>query len=369
MPGIYLHVPFCRSKCRYCGFVSFPYREKAAAAYREAVEREMATAAAGCRRDSFASVYVGGGTPTCLPREDLVHLLDRVDRLFAVETGAEVTVEANPDTVDVRYLAALRASGVNRLSLGAQTFDEGSLRLLGRPGGPGAVREAVRSARSAGFTNLNLDLIFGLPGQTPAAWRQTVEQALALAPEHVSAYDLELVPGTPLARAVREGTLAPCPEEEALEMYQEVIDTLTRAGYRHYEISNFALPGRECRHNLLYWENGDYLGFGPSAASHWRGTRRSNAGGLEEYLRGEGGTGEGEDPAREMTDTVIMGLRLIAGLDLEAFARRFGVPLASVYPGELERIQRQGLAEIVAGRLRLTKRGLPLANEVFRAFV
>ena len=365
-----MHVPFCRSKCRYCGFVSYPYRRQAAAAYLEAVGREMAGAAAGLRRGcSFASVYVGGGTPTSLPPADLVLLLNRIQQLFAMEPGAEVTVEANPDTVDDAYLRALRKAGVNRLSLGAQSFDPALLRLLGRRAGPGAVTAAVRAARAAGFTNLNLDLIFGLPGQTPAVWRQTIARALDLAPEHVSAYDLELVEGTPLARAVEEGRLAPCPEEDALEMYEEAISTLTRAGYRHYEISNFALAGRECRHNLLYWENDDYLGFGPAAASHWRGTRRGNAGGLEAYVRGEGDACEGDDPAREMTDTVIMGLRLTAGLDLEAFARRFGVALTSVYPGPLEMVQRQGLAEIAGGRLRLTKRGLPLANEVFRAFV
>jgi len=359
-----VHVPFCRSKCRYCGFVSYPYQKERAILYREAVAKEMAASAG--KAVSFGSVYLGGGTPTCLDKEDLVFLL-RQALVFPVLPEAEVTVEANPGTLDGPYLDALRKVGVNRLSLGAQTFDEALLRLLGRPVGPDVVRQTVIDARAAGFANLNLDLIFGLPGQTPASFRQTLDQALVLEPEHISAYGLELVPETPLARAVAEGSLTPCPEEEDLEMFEDTIRTLAGAGYHHYEISNFARPGYECRHNLVYWENGDYLGFGPAAASHWRGRRYSNAGSLEAYFRGEGSSEE--DPALEMTDTILMGLRLMAGLDLAGFSLRFGVSLESVYGKELERLKTQGLVEIAGSRLRLTKYGLPLANEVFRAFV
>jgi len=330
----------------------------------------MTAASADCRRHSFTSVYIGGGTPTCLERGDLLALVNRLRHLFSVPAGAEVTVEANPGTVDAGYLAGLCLEGVDRLSLGVQTFDGELLAMLGRPVNPAVVRQTVRRARAAGFSNLNLDLIFGLPGQSPASFRRTLDQTLELEPEHVSAYGLELVPGTPLARAVEEGSLAACPEEDALEMYREAIDTLTRAGYRHYEISNFARPGRECRHNLLYWRNQDYLGFGPSAATHWQGRRRSNPDSLESYLRGEGIVEEGEDQAREMTDTILMGLRLVDdGLNLDSFAERFGVSLESVYRRELERLGTLGLVEIVGGVLRLTRYGLPLANEVFRAFV
>ncbi len=367
--GIYVHVPFCFSKCRYCGFVSFPYDKERPLLYRQAVLREMTDAAGKSGGVCFGSVYFGGGTPTCLDREDLVFLLRRVGDLFCVLPGAETTVEANPETVDGAYLHSLLQAGVNRISLGAQTFDPSLLDLLGRQAGPAVVRRAVRAARQAGFTNLSMDLIFGLPGQTPFVHRQTLEQALDLEPEHISAYGLELIAGTPLARAVAEGSLAPCGEEEALAMYEETIAVLTRAGYRHYEISNFARPGYECRHNLIYWENGEYLGFGPAAASHWRGGRRQNADSMEAYLRGEGIAEEGADRSREMTDTILMGLRLLEGLDLAAFADRFGVSLESSYGQTLAWVRRQGLAEVKGERLRLTARGLPLANEVFRAFV
>lgn len=367
LAGIYVHVPFCRSKCRYCGFVSYPYQKEPAHCYLEALFREMALTT-GKTAASFGSVFIGGGTPTCLDRDDLLGLL-RHALAFPVVPGAEVTVEANPGTVDAPYLQALRAAGVNRLSLGAQTFEDRLLRLLGRPVGPEVVRQTVADARAAGFANVSIDVIFGLPGQTPASFRQTLDAVLALEPEHVSAYGLELIPGTPLGVAVEEGTLAPCPEDDALEMYEDAIHTLTDEGYHHYEISNFARSGYECRHNLLYWENGDYLGFGPAAASHWQGRRWTNADKLADYCGGEGVVFEAADQVREMTDTALMGLRLLAGLDLAGFSLRFGVSLESVYGKELERVKGQGLVEIAGGRLRLTKRGLPLANEVFLAFV
>ena len=372
--GLYIHVPFCLKKCNYCDFVSYPRTDAGVTDYLAGLRRE-----AGLRVPSIvtrpATVFVGGGTPTCLTAAQLEDLFDCVNTFFSPQPGAEYTVEANPGTLDQKKLSVMRAAGVNRLSIGVQTCREDLLARLGRLHTFDQAVQAVVQARLAGFENINLDLIFGLPGQTMTDWFSCLDLVLALEPEHLAVYSLQLEEDTPLGREAAEGTLEPCAEEVELAMFTGAIDLLQAAGYRHYEISNFSRPGRECRHNLIYWHNGQYLGLGPGAHSHQGNTRRFNHPGLQEYssdLNSGRLPVAGEEELAlsvRMAETIIMGLRLRAGLDLDGFANRFGRRLEQVYADELCRMTQKELVEIVSGYLRLTAKGLPLANVVCREFV
>jgi len=375
--GLYIHVPFCISKCRYCDFVSYPFDSGAVRKYLTALEREMKLYgrildAAG---EQVATVYVGGGTPTCLSAGDLEAVLNAGRRFFRFLPDAEITVEANPGTVDADKLTVLRAAGVNRLSLGVQACQEDLLRRLGRIHDFRQAVEAVHLARRAGFGNLSLDLIFGIPGQTAERWRACLERVLELAPEHISAYGLQIEEDTPLGRAVKAGAETPCDEEAELVMFRETIAVLTASGYEHYEISNFARPGFQCRHNLRYWRNEEYLGLGPAAHSYRHGRRYNNVEKIDAYAdrlaAGEPPVDAAERPPLRtaMGETVFLGLRLIGGLSLEDFAARFGKRAEEVFAPQIGRLTALGLLEIKDGRLRLTSRGLPVANRVFVEFV
>lgn len=387
--GLYVHIPFCLQKCRYCDFLSAPAAPAVQERYLAALRREIELTArrpeiAGRR---FATLYVGGGTPTALQPASLADIVALCLCSFRfVGNGArgepEVTVEANPGTVAPDGLTRLRAVGVNRLSLGVQSFDDQLLSALGRIHTAQDARAAVAAARAAGFEDINLDLMFGLPGQTLAAWEETLAEAIGLAPEHISAYSLIVEEGTPFGVLAARGELALPDEETEAAQYERAIARLTEAGYRHYEISNFARPGCEARHNLIYWHNEEYLGLGLGA---WSYLERPQAGGLirdanprdlETYCaaleRGELPPREGgEAPSRrrEMVETAVMGLRLIDGIDLGAFAERFGVTLDEAFPGVRARLAADGLAETVDGRLRLTGRGVFLANRAWEHFV
>ncbi|MBE3585516.1 MAG: radical SAM family heme chaperone HemW [Thermoanaerobacter sp.] len=375
--SLYIHVPFCLRKCRYCDFVSYVYDPEAARRYRVALLREMALyhEHLSPQERVLKTIFIGGGTPTCLPQGELVAILEGCRRYFHWSSGVEVTVEANPGTVDLSGLKALYAAGVNRLSLGVQACSEHLLKLLGRVHSFSQAVEAVRLARRAGFDNLNLDLIFALPGQSLADWRKCLEEILVLEPEHISAYALQLEEGTPLARAVASGSIPCCDEETELAMYREVINFLAGRGYEHYEISNFARPGYRCRHNLSYWQYEPYLGLGPAAHSCLRGERFYNTSSLEEY-RATLSSGKLPVAGREklslplmMSETVFLALRLREGLDLEKFRARFGKDIEEVFGDQIRKLKEAGLLEVCSGHLRLTPRGLPLANLVFQEFV
>ncbi|MBN1641412.1 MAG: radical SAM family heme chaperone HemW [Anaerolineae bacterium] len=380
--GLYVHVPFCRHKCAYCDFVSYAGLESLHAPYLAAVREEMAWARAavveaGARA---GTLYVGGGTPTVLPAEDLAALIGAARASFGLDADAEVTVEANPGTVSQATLRALRAAGVNRLSLGVQSFHDHVLGLLGRVHDAAEARDAVRAARDAGIENLSLDLMFGLPGQTMSGWREDVRQALALAPAHLSLYALTVEAGTPLAAWIDAGTL-PAPDEDlAAEMYEWAEGALGQAGLVHYEISNWALPGCACRHNLVYWRNEPYLGLGAGAHSWWDGVRRANLPDPRAYVdairAGRAPVAEQEriDRALEMGETMMMGLRLLEeGVSMARFEARYGLPLEEVYGAEIAHLVARGLLERApAGapeRIRLTERGHLLGNQVFAAFL
>lgn len=374
-PALYIHVPFCRRKCHYCDFASVPLEadlvKRYLGALKREAERELASWPAGWE---VPSIYIGGGTPTALEPEDLEAVL-AVAALFPRAPGAEWTVEANPGTLDRAKLALLAAAGVNRLSLGVQSFDDDLLSFLGRVHTAREAEEAWDMARSAGFSNLNLDLIYAIPGQTLGAWRRTLKRAVSLQPEHLSAYSLSIEPGTEFGRRAEAGSLKPVAEELDLSMYRAAQELLGEAGLKQYEISNFARPGFECRHNLVYWRNEPYLGLGPAATSYLSGVRRTNREDVGEYVRA---LTAGEDPtaAREvatlelgMAETVILGLRLTEGIAWERFYGRFGRDLRDVFADPIRRLTRAGLVEADAQGLRLTPRGLPVANRVFQEFL
>lgn len=370
--ALYLHIPFCRARCSYCGFNTYAGLEARIPDYVDALCREIQSALFLRGR----TVYFGGGTPSLLPLEALERVLASLRSHFVLPDSAEITLEANPGTVDRAYLRGLRSLGVNRLSLGVQSTHPEELRRMRRLHTWEEAVEAVRMAREAGFENLNLDLIYGLPGQTMARWQRSLESALRLEPEHLSLYALTLEEGTPLAQQVAQELLPPPDDDLAAEMYEWACAHLRQAGYIHYELSNWARSEAwMCQHNLTYWHNEPYLGFGAGAASWWAGRRWTNVRHPEEYIQrlrqGLPVVEETEEIPREleMGETMMMGLRLIAGVTDERFRARFGVGLEEAFGDELRRLQRAGLLEWDGKVVRLTPRGYLLGNQVFQAFL
>ena len=370
--GLYLHIPFCRSKCAYCDFYSLGGREDRMDAYTAALCRHLETAAPSAAGYVVDTVYFGGGTPSYLGAERLLRLWDAVRRGYALSDDAEVTLEANPDSAGA-WLGELRRAGFNRVSLGMQSADDGELAAVGRVHRMAQVERAVDAVRGAGFGNLSLDLIYGLPGQTPETWRKSVRAAAGLGPEHLSCYGLKLEPGTPLY-AARDRAALPDDEEQAAA-YLWAAERLAGAGYVQYEVSNFARPGMESRHNLKYWTLSPYLGFGPGAHSDFNGRRFAYARDLEGYLAAfpdgdalpEGGPPLSEDTA--VTDVererewLMLGLRTAAGLDASAYEARFGHEFGRFLPF-LERCRGAGYACREGTRWRLTPRGFLVSNAV-----
>ncbi len=375
--GIYIHVPFCLRKCNYCDFISYPFDAGLAASYVYALEKEMKLYAGnmpGEQRD-VRTVFLGGGTPSLLSGEQLALILDNCRRYFRVRDDAEITVECNPGTVTKDKFALMRGAGVNRISLGVQAYQPGLLALLGRTHSFMEVAEAVKACRSAGIENISCDLIYGIPGQTGADWKETLDRVLDLSPVHISAYCLKVEHGTPMYKDVASGRVTPCDEDTELEMYQYVIGFLADRGFKHYEISNFALPGMEARHNLIYWLNEEYLGLGPAAHSMLDRHRFSNEPCVASYIKK---LGKNEPVIEEkkslsikeqISETIFLGLRLLDGLDTRAFIRRYGCSVADIFAPQLKKLTDLGLIKIAENRIRLTEKGLPLANEVFMEFI
>ena len=322
--GIYLHIPFCESKCRYCDFYSMPHRPaELKTAYVEALCRDLARRAADCTDFVVDTVYFGGGTPTSLSPADLARILQIVTDQYHVTQDAEITTECNPGTVDADGLRTLRAAGFNRISIGLQSAHEKERKELGRLHDFGQFETVWNIARQVGFSNLSADVMFGIPHQTPESFLQTLETVCGLSPEHLSAYALTIEEGTPFARLA--GTL-PLPDEDATrEMYLSMIGFLRGKGLEQYEISNFARPGYESRHNLKYWNQTPYLGFGPAAHSDFGGKRIANARDLDGYLAGKDISSSEEPTESEREDEFVMlSMRLCKGLSSGAFAERFG---------------------------------------------
>mgnify|MGYP001087324009 CR=1 FL=1 len=358
--GLYIHVPFCKQKCVYCDFYSLPRREDQMDAYVSALRAQLAEADfSGYEADT---VYFGGGTPSYLGPRRLTALLEAASAACSIAPGVEITLEANPDSAgDPDALSALRQAGFNRVSLGMQSADDGELRAIGRVHTMAQVRASADAVRRAGFDNLSLDLIYGLPGQSLPRWRENLSAAAALCPEHLSCYGLKAEPGTPLY--ARRDTL---PGDGAqADMYLETVDFLESRGYRQYEISNFAKPGRESRHNLKYWTLGEYAGFGPGAHSDFRGRRYAWARDLEAYLRGKPPLSEDQamSPRDREAEWLMLSLRLVRGLDMAAWEERFRRPFAPFLPF-LNRCEAAGYAAREEGRWRLTPRGFLVSNQI-----
>jgi oxygen-independent coproporphyrinogen-3 oxidase len=369
--SVYLHVPFCAKKCDYCDFASFPGREAGWGRYFGEIRAEARYWSGetdfGWLSEKYriATVFAGGGTPTLVDAADLVGLIDACRGLAPFEADAEITVEGNPGTLTPRKLAAYRRSGVNRLSLGAQSFDDGLLKSLGRIHTAAKIEAAVAMARDAGFDNLNLDLMYALPGQGMAQWRDTLDAAIGLGVEHISAYSLIVEEGTPMAARVASGA-ATVPDDDAVNaMQREAVSRLGAAGYARYEISNYARPGRECRHNLTYWRRGDYLGLGCAAHSLLEGRRFRNPDVLEDYLSGLRRLDEAVLTRQDVQEeTLMLSTRTTRGLDLAAWARDFNAPFNQGREERLARLEAGGLIEVEGGFLRLTERGLEVQDAV-----
>ena len=374
-PGLYLHIPFCRSRCAYCAFNSHACQSPPAA-YLAALAGQIRYWAdrQWCRERTFATLFIGGGTPT-IYGEELAGLVALCLASFRFAEDAEITVEANPNTVTMPMLTALRRAGVNRLSLGVQAFSDRLLAGLGRSHTTAEAHAAIAAARQAGFVNINLDLMYGLPGQNAADWRESLDQAVAHAPEHLACYELTIEEGTPFARLVEKGELVLPGEEEALAMAGLTRDLLARAGLARYEISNYAVLGLESRHNCNYWRNGSYLGLGAGAVSCLSGFRFSAVEEPEAFAelvrKGELPLAEGEclPLAARFRESVVMGLRMIEGVSCARLQRRFGLTPPGYYGKMLEELQEQGLVAISRESLRLTEAGLPVANQVLSRLV
>ena len=341
--GMYIHVPFCQRKCWYCDFYSIEdlHLKKD---LLEALEREIQLDPPTKGGFSFSTLYLGGGTPSLLTPEELQRLLRVVQQEFDFTPQVEVTLEANPGTVDRHRLLAFRQAGVNRLTLGVQAFDDGALRQLTRIHRAKQAEQAVAAAREAGFDNLALDLIFAIPGQTLDTWQRTLERAVELEPSHISTYGLTYEPGTPLERDAREGKVRKINEETEREMYLLAKRLLERAGYEHYEISNFARPGYASRHNLKYWDDSPYLGFGPSAHSYDRKFRWWNVADVRSYyerLRHAQAPTERREavtPGKRRIESIMLGLRRRTGLDLSAWEEENGTPFLELIPDVVEKL-------------------------------
>jgi oxygen-independent coproporphyrinogen III oxidase len=361
-PGLYVHVPFCVRKCGYCAFFSRPAEPAAVAAWRAGLGRELQALPEGFAPES---VFFGGGTPTALAETELGLLLECIHARVELSQVAEWTCEVNPGTLTAEKAGLLRTAGVNRLSIGAQAFGAGTLRRLGRIHGAAEIRAGVAQARAAGFENLGLDLIYGVPGVSREEFQADVEAVLALAPEHVSCYCLEIEAGTPFALAAAEGRL-PVDEGEQRGQFDWARRRLAAAGYGHYEISNFAKPGRECRHNLLYWTGGEYIGLGPAAHSHWQGVRWGNTAELPEWKRE---FAERLAPEAKARETLVMGLRRIAGWGREEFLAATGFAWDELRGGEIARLAAAGRLVAAGDRLRLAEDALFTSDAVFAELV
>jgi oxygen-independent coproporphyrinogen-3 oxidase len=379
--GLYLHFPFCLSKCAYCDFASSPLDAAGGLPLARryvnalAVELDLRAATEEFFGATVDTIFLGGGTPTVLPVEWLTEVLARVKLRLRVPDDAEITVEANPGTVDEAKLSALRTAGCGRLSLGVQSFSDDSLALLGRAHTAAEAKEAIAATRAAGFDNLNLDLIYGLPGQAVEEWRGDVEEALEFGPEHISAYGLSLEPGTRLEQAVDSGRLPEPMDDSYAEMYHLAEEAFTAAGYEHYEISNYARPGRECRHNRKYWSGDEYLGLGSSAHSHRRGRRWNNSPASLVYCewleRGRLPVARAEalSARARVGELLMLGLRCAEGVSEDDVTTRAGLRPSEVFGEEIARLCERGMLVAADGRLRMPREKWLVSNEALAEFV
>ena len=383
--GLYIHIPFCRQKCFYCDFPSFAGREKKIDRYLQALEQEFALLRQRVHskdnvRDTeskFAprTIYIGGGTPTALNAYQLAKLLEIVQKDVIVAKAEEFTVEMNPGTVDREKLLLLQKAGVNRLSVGVQSFDDHCLKKIGRIHTAQEAVDTIELAHNLGFDNISLDLIYGLPQQDREILTKSVARALTLPVQHISIYGLQLEEGTAFHRMEALGKLKLPADEQVEIMHDYIVEKLPEAGYQRYEISNYALPGYESKHNLAYWQDVDYLGIGSGAHSYWQGTRYENPRSIDDYISAlEAGRlpatlEEQVDRQAHMEEYCFLGLRTAAGIDKNLFQQKFGVDLFTVYGKTIEKLVTQDLLQRTAKGIALTPLGMKYGNQVFAEFL
>ncbi|HEX5069381.1 MAG TPA: radical SAM family heme chaperone HemW [Vicinamibacterales bacterium] len=377
--GLYVHIPFCSSICSYCNFNRGLLDSDLKVRYVTALEREILRAADDPRRTPSNAradtIFFGGGTPSLLEPAEIARLITACRQAFDIPPDAEITIETNPETATEPRLAAFRAAGANRISFGVQSFDDDELKRLGRIHSAARAREAILWGRAAGFDNLSFDLMLWLPGQSFSSWLRTVDEAIALRPDHLSLYLLELYPNAPLKEAMAREPWSQAPDDEAADMYLAGLDRLDHAGFGQYEISNVSRPGRESRHNLKYWTGGSWWGFGCGAHATVEGERWHNVSGIQDYVdRIEAGAKVDLDhhqlsEEERQSETLFTGLRLSVGIDREAFRTRFGMDPWIRYQPDLASFVQAGTVWERDGRMGLSRQGMLIANEILVTFV
>ncbi|HEX3030604.1 MAG TPA: radical SAM family heme chaperone HemW [Clostridia bacterium] len=373
--GLYIHIPFCKSKCHYCDFNSFSGRDSIVPAYFDSIKREITLYSDRLKSYTIKTIFLGGGTPSYIDPHYIYEVMNLCRKKLDITSNAEISIETNPGTLTYEKLIAYKDIGINRLSIGLQAWQNHILKGLGRIHTNSEYIENFYEARKAGFSNINTDLIFGLPGQTLKDWNETLERVIELKPEHLSCYSLKIEEGTEFGRLKDAGKLEEIEDELDREMYYMAIEKLKKEGFSHYEISNFAKPGYECKHNMIYWRAEEYIGFGAGAHSYFQGKRYNNASNPEEYSaalnRGIQPLEDIQEIDREeqMSEYMLLGLRLIEGIDCLEFESRFNANVFSLYGDRIAVLCKKKLLETEERFIRLTPKGLDFANEVFMEFV
>ena len=374
--GLYIHIPYCIHKCGYCDFNSHPIKQDEMNHYIDALVAEMKHyAKTYSNTNIIRTIFLGGGTPTTLTVYQLERILKECVSEFTVASDAEITIEANPATIDIEQLKSIRQTGYNRISIGVQSFDKAELKLLDRAHGPEEIHSTVDRARKAGFDNLSLDLMFAVPNQSLSSWESNLNKALEKNPEHLSTYNLTIEQGTAFSKLQSNGKLIMPDDDHQLELYKRTIERLTKKGFHHYEISNFARRGKECKHNITYWENKNTLGLGAGASSYMNGTRFKNINLPAHYIRQvkekKIGVEHSEtlEPRQAMGETIMLGLRLLQGISIHQFEKRFQISFINLFRNIISALKEKELVIIEKDYLRLSQKGLFWADSVILEFI
>lgn len=373
--GLYIHIPFCRSKCRYCDFNSFPGNETLIPSYIDTLKKELDSYSALLGSHIIKTVFIGGGTPSLLDHHYIKEVMGRLRTICDLYPQAEITIEANPGTLDLQKLIAYRDTGINRISVGLQAWQDKLLKDLGRIHTKDQFLENLANIKKAGFENINIDLIFSLPGQTFDDWKETLDNVIKLKPQHLSCYSLKIEEDTVFGELLEKGELSEPDEELDRLMYRYACDRLTDSGYNHYEISNFSKPGFRCRHNLIYWKADEYIGLGAGAHSYFNGVRYNNKYGIAEYIKSGDSEGFSKENRQEisfaesMSEFMILGLRLLEGVSYNDFEARYGERMTDVFGKPINILESRKLIDVDQHGVKLTSLGLDLANQVFMEFI
>ena len=374
--GLYIHIPYCIHKCGYCDFNSHPIKQDEMDHYIDALVAEMKHyAKTYSNTNIIRTIFLGGGTPTTLTVYQLERILKECVSEFTVASDAEITIEANPATIDIEQLKSIRQTGYNRISIGVQSFDKAELKLLDRAHGPEEIHSTVDRARKAGFDNLSLDLMFAVPNQSLSSWESNLNKALEKNPEHLSTYNLTIEQGTAFSKLQSNGKLIMPDDDHQLELYKRTIERLTKKGFHHYEISNFARRGKECKHNITYWENKNTLGLGAGASSYMNGTRFKNINLPAHYIRQVKEKkiavehSETLEPRQAMGETIMLGLRLLQGISIHQFEKRFQISFINLFRNIISALKEKELVIIEKDYLRLSQKGLFWADSVILEFI